>query len=73
VSEPAHNYLAWRIGELEQHVALVARVKELEEQRDAAVGILRNAEPDYSDGDLRLYMPEILDAALAALGAEETT
>jgi hypothetical protein len=50
----------------------VARVKELEEQRDAAVGILRNAEPDYSDGDLRLYMPEILDAALAALGAEET-
>jgi hypothetical protein len=73
VSEAAHNYLAWRIGELEQHVALVARVKELEQQRDAAVAVLRDARehPDYVDGDMKLYMPDVFDDALAALGAEE--
>jgi hypothetical protein len=51
-----------------------ARVKELEQQRDAVVGILRDARehPDYVDGDMKLYMPDAFDDALKALGAEET-
>jgi hypothetical protein len=68
VSEPAHNYLAWRIGELEQHVALVARVKELEQQRDAAVAILQNIQGYHVSPEVAA---ETVDEALAALGAEE--
>jgi hypothetical protein len=56
----------------QQRTALVKRVGELEQQRDAAVYILREAEPDYSDADLHLYMPDVIDDALKALGAEET-
>jgi hypothetical protein len=55
--------------------ALVARVKELEQQRDAAVTVLRDARelPDYVDGDIKLWMPDVINDVLKALGAEETT
>jgi hypothetical protein len=76
VSEPAHNYFAWRIGELDQHVALVARVKELERQRDAAVAVLQKGQtpalPVGAYSFLALSWRDAIDAALAALGAEET-
>jgi hypothetical protein len=39
------------------------------------VTVLRDARehPDYSDADLHLYMPDVIDDTLKALGAEETT
>jgi hypothetical protein len=45
----------------------------VEHQRDVTVALLRDARehPDYVDGDMKLYMPDVIDDALKALGAED--
>jgi hypothetical protein len=57
--------------------ALVARVKELEQQRDAAVTVLQKAQtpvlPVGAYSLLALSWRDAIDTALAALGAEEMT
>jgi hypothetical protein len=55
-------------------VALVARAGELEQQRDAAVAVLRDADQAAADPSLRFrQLPHgAIRAALAALGAEES-
>jgi hypothetical protein len=56
--------------------ALVSRVEELEQQRDAVVGILQKAQtpalPVGAYSFLALSWRDAIDAALEALGAEET-